>query len=450
MLRTPLHVIIAGLVAWSSSAHAKIDLVTLPARDQTQLTIYNSADLTLVREQRTLTLKSGLNRLEFGWANTLIDPTSVQLHAPGHEGKVRLLEVNFPAGVKGSAVWSIESDIEGPVPVEITFFTSGLSWRAFYMGTLSRDEKYMQLEAYVTIHNHSGEDYENASTRVIVGKVHLLDEIMALAGRDNPYNRPGAPEYQPITLSEDDLRLEAYRALGAATMQAKEASTEPKAIIKEGLSEYFLYSIEGTENIPDGWGKRLPSFSAQKIPVKNLYRYEEERYGNATQRLIIFKNDKAHQLGKEPLPDGDIKVFKSAGQNQQLSYVGHVQSKYIPVDQNIELDFGPARDVKIEPVLMSEQSENYHFDRHGDVSGYDRTQQWEIRLENNRDTPVKIEVLRNLQTPHWKINNPRGNDGDYEKVDIDTVKYTVDIPAYSNTTLSYAITYYEGERQNTH
>ena len=61
----------------SNISHAKIDLVTLPDRDKTQLTIYNSADLTLVREQRTLTLKKGLNRLEFGWENTLIDPTSV-------------------------------------------------------------------------------------------------------------------------------------------------------------------------------------------------------------------------------------------------------------------------------------------------------------------------------------------------------------------------------------
>jgi hypothetical protein len=36
-----------------------IELVTLPRRDELQLTIYNSADLTLVRERRNLTLKRG-------------------------------------------------------------------------------------------------------------------------------------------------------------------------------------------------------------------------------------------------------------------------------------------------------------------------------------------------------------------------------------------------------
>ncbi len=42
-------------------ASAKVDLTTLPTRDTVQLTIYNSADMTLVRESRALTLKEGVN-----------------------------------------------------------------------------------------------------------------------------------------------------------------------------------------------------------------------------------------------------------------------------------------------------------------------------------------------------------------------------------------------------
>ena len=449
MLRHQFYLIFVTLLVWTT-AEAKIDLVTLPGRDRTQLTIYNSADLTLVREQRTLIFKKGLNRLEFGWENTLIDPTSVQLHAPGNEDKVRLLEVNYPARINGSAIWSIESDIDGPVPVEISFFTSGLSWRAFYMGTLSEDEKHMQLDAYVTIKNHSGEDYENASTRVIVGKIHLLDQIIELAGRESPYNRPGIVPHQPITKSESDLRKDAYRALGAAEIMAEDASFTPKSIIKEGLSEYFLYSIEGTENIPDKWGKRLPSFSTENIPVKNLYRYEEERYGKSAQRLVIFTNDIKHNLGKEPLPDGDIKVFKNVTKDRQLSYIGDVKSKYIPIEQEVELDFGPARDVKIETVLMSEETDNYRFDRRGNISGYDRDQKWNIKLENYRDMPIKIEVIRNFNTPYWEISNTKTNRGEFKKIDVDSVKYSIELPAFGSTTLSYALTYFEGERQNHH
>ncbi|NQV35071.1 MAG: hypothetical protein HQ515_20420, partial [Phycisphaeraceae bacterium] len=42
-----------------------IELVTLPTRDDVQITIYNEQDLTLVREQRKLTLKRGWNWLQF-------------------------------------------------------------------------------------------------------------------------------------------------------------------------------------------------------------------------------------------------------------------------------------------------------------------------------------------------------------------------------------------------
>ncbi|MHC4353816.1 MAG: hypothetical protein ACYS0H_13985, partial [Planctomycetota bacterium] len=72
----PVLVIIA---AAAGVASAKVDLVTLPSRDTVQLTIYNSADMTLVRESRALTLKDGKNALQFSWENTLIDPTSLEM-----------------------------------------------------------------------------------------------------------------------------------------------------------------------------------------------------------------------------------------------------------------------------------------------------------------------------------------------------------------------------------
>ena len=72
-----LIVLAAGL------SYAKVDLVTLPDRETVQLTIYNSADMTLARESRSLTLKEGQNQLQFSWENTLIDPTSLEMLPKG-------------------------------------------------------------------------------------------------------------------------------------------------------------------------------------------------------------------------------------------------------------------------------------------------------------------------------------------------------------------------------
>jgi hypothetical protein len=157
---------------FSSVALAKVDLVTLPAKDMTQLTIYNSADLTLVRDARSLTLREGTNKLQFSWANTLIDPTSLSMLPKAHADKIDIADLTFPPRVQNLGLWNIESGIGGKVPIEITYLTSGLSWRAFYMGTLTEDEKTMRLQGYVRVTNNSGEDYENAQTRLIVGKVN--------------------------------------------------------------------------------------------------------------------------------------------------------------------------------------------------------------------------------------------------------------------------------------
>ncbi|ALG68661.1 DUF4139 domain-containing protein [Beggiatoa leptomitoformis] len=435
----------------STSVQAKIDLVTLPNRDKTQLTIYNSADLTLVREQRTLTLKQGINKLEFSWVNTLIDPTSVYLDAPQHQGKVKLLEVSYPPNVEGSAVWTIESLVAGEVPVEITFFTSGIAWRAFYMATLAPDEKTMRLENYVRVDNRSGEDYTNAQTRVIVGQINLQEEIATLAQRNPPYGSPTPllpPSPAPMLMGAgmmEDAAVPVRKAMRSAIASAEKA--EAKTVIKEGLSEYFLYTIEGTETIDDGWGKRLLSLSVEDIPVKPLYRYDERRYGNNTQYFLFFKNDTAHKLGEIPLPDGQLMVYQQLAEQQQLSYVGETMNQYIPVNQEVELNLGAAREVKVEPLLLEYHTANYMFDRKGNISGYDRLQTWQVKLQNNRALPVDIEIFRHLEHSYWTIDNPADIVGNYEKFDIDTVKYRFTLPANTEKTINYTLTLREGERR---
>src|SRR4029079_13958434 len=89
---------VAGLLLATASAATprNVDLSPVPARDSVQLTIYNSEDLTLVRETRTVTFKPGSNLLQFSWANTLIDPTSVQLRFLTKAEQLDVADTTFP------------------------------------------------------------------------------------------------------------------------------------------------------------------------------------------------------------------------------------------------------------------------------------------------------------------------------------------------------------------
>ena len=431
------------IVATTSVGRAKVDLVTLPSRDTVQLTIYNSADMTLVRESRALTLKNGENKLQFSWANTLIDPTSLEMLPKANADKIDIADLTYPPRVRNLGLWNIDSGVSGKVPVEITYLTSGLSWRAFYMGTLTEDEKTMRLKGYVRVTNNSGEDYENAQTRLIVGKVHIIDEIAELARRQYPYGRPGqVPPPPAMPAPQEQIRSR------GRLMMAKIADmpSRAKEIRKEGLSEYFLYTIEGTETIPNGWSKRLLSFDVDQVPVINLYKYEEERYGPSVVRFLSFKNDKEHELGETPIPGGLLKVYRGVDNQGHLSYTGQSSFKYIPVDEDVELNLGTVANLVVEPKLMDFKTENYRFDRRGNVSGWDEIHTFKIEVRNTRDINVKVEIKRNFNTQYWDINNS-GDFGAYEKVDLDTVKFTLDLQPRSVKKFEYVLRTYHGTRE---
>ena len=430
-----------------------IELVTLPRRDKVQLTIYNSADLTLVRERRNLTLKKGWNWLQFMWANTLIDPTSLSLESLAQADKIDIQQLVFPARLRELGRWLIHSEVSGQVPFEITYFTSGLSWRAFYMGTLAENEKTMQLQGYVRVANNSGEDYEEAETRLIVGNVHMLNEIAELAKRQYPYGRPislgekggyGGGGWEIIkgqVLDSVDhyfVNDDEGGRLGGAFDELRR-----KEIVKEGLSEYFLYTIEGTETIPNQWGKRLLSFEATDIEVESLYKYDEQRWGNQTIRFVKFANDEEHNLGQTPIPNGDVKIYGKADSEGYLSYVGGTNIKYIPVDEEVELNLGPARLVKVEPKLMDFKTDNYMFDRRGNVAGWDEIRTWKIEITNTRELPIEIEITRGLGTAYWTIQS----DVPYEKYDAMHARFKSNLQPKSKLTIEYTVTTYHGVRE---
>lgn len=440
MKRTIFSLLIIAISA--GIAQAKVDLVTLPTRDTVQLTIYNSADMTLVRESRALTLKEGKNSLQFSWENTLIDPTSLEMLPKASADKIDIANLTYPPRVRNLGLWDIQSGVSGKVPVEITYLTSGLSWRAFYMGTLTENEETMRLQAYVRVTNNSGEDYENAQTRLIVGKVHTIDEIAELARRQYPYGRPGA--VPPVSMPAAAGRLVEEGRRQKEVMMLTTELAAPKQIIKEGLSEYFLYTIEGTETIPNGWSKRLQSFDVDAVPVVNLYKYEQQRYGNSVIRFLSFKNDKKHELGETPIPGGLLKVYRNVGGRGHLSYTGQSNFKYIPVNEEVELNLGQAANVVVEPKVVDFKTDNYRFDSDGDVIGWDEIRTFEIEVRNTRDIQVKIEIKRNFPSQYWRI----ATDTDYEKVDMDTIKFTLDLKPRSKQTFQYVVTSYYGTRQD--
>jgi len=243
-----------------------------------------------------------------------------------------------------------------------------------------------------------------------------------------------------------DVSKEMRRVVDEAAFGIDGAELAMKEIRKEGLSEYFLYTIEGKETIPTGWSKRLLSFEAEEVPVVNLYKYEEEKYGRAVTRFLSFKNDTEHDLGETPIPGGMLKVYRDVGDKGHLSYTGQSSFKYIPVDEDVELNLGAVADVVVEPTLMDFKTQNYRFNRHRNISGWDEVYKFKVEVRNTRDLDVKVEIKRRFNTDYWKLE--KGTDFKYyEQVDKNTVKFTLLLEPRSKKQFNYVLRTYHGVRR---
>jgi len=399
------------LLAMSCAAWAdNIDLSTVPNRDTVQLTIYNSEDITLVRETRKVTFKKGVNPLQFSWANTLIDPTSVELKFLTHAEQLDVLDTTFPHAKAQMLYWNVSSELDGEATIQITYFTSGITWSADYVCLANAAETQMSFEGFVRVHNNSGEQYEDAQVRLVVGTINLVEKIAQLA--QVPLAEVQKMEADKLSdLKKDATHRFMERASGFGGGKGGEA--KEKEIVKEGLSEYFIYSIEGTETIPNGWSKRMRSLASQQTPFKIQYRYRPAEYGEQLVRMYLLTNNVESQLGTSPLPDGIVRVFRDNGRGG-LSYLTQQTTKYVPIGDKIELNLGADPEVIFELIKLRAFRDELWLQIHGTsdfrkvggdgvmrienamLAGWDDHEIFTQRIRNYTNKPIEVEIRRTL------------------------------------------------------
>ncbi len=438
------------VLALHPSFAKNIDLSTVPKRDSVQLTIYNSEDLTLVRETRLVSFKKGRNTLQFSWANTLIDPTSVELRFPGAAERLEVIDTTYPHQRPQMLYWSIASDSNDDAVVEISYFTSGITWTADYTAITRSDRGEMSFEGFVRIHNDSGEDYEGASVRLVVGTINLVEKIAQLA-------RVGIGDLRELSKSKhQELRARAARSvLERAVPTPAEMDSlgyvEEKKIFKQGLSEYFIYTIDGRETIPSGWSKRLRTFEGLTVPFRIQYRYRKVQYGDRLVRMLLVKNDEESKLGTTPLPGGKIRVFRN-NDSDGLSFLAEQQIKYVPVGDEIEVDLGVDPEVVFEMIKMKTSRENIwmkihgadvlrriddgrvNFDLRSRVAGWDERDTFVQRIRNHSSRAIEVQIRRRF--PGHVVFRA---DFDVRKHDFQTVQFSAKLAPGEKRDLAYEV-----------
>jgi hypothetical protein len=392
--------------------------------------------------------------------------------------KVDLIDTTFPSGRNDALQWNIRSQMAGKIPVEIRYFTSGITWKADYVGIANQDETKLNVTGYVRVYNNSGELYDNAQTRLVVGTINLVEKIADLATRpaagEPPVVKTPVPTMKPSRRS--------VLSLGEAIDEAEVMDAEgEKKVVKQGLSEYFLFTIEGREDIHDKQPKRLVSMKVADVPLECIYKLTDREDGDHFTKYYRFKNeelkdDEGHNLdlpamenlGLSPLPDGMVRLYSEYA-NKDLAYVGGTSTKYVPIGDRVEVNVGQDPDITIIRRVKDQQMTNVvarqykrrmddTFVMYYDLIDYDETFFFEEEIVSGKPIVAEAEIERRFdanvvlwgsdgQPNDWNRNQEGAYvdlhtiDGRVERVDQNHVKYFLDLNPGEKRFVTYSVTY---------
>ena len=342
------------------------------------------------------------------------------------------MDTTFPSGRNDALQWNIQSKMAGKIPVEIRYFTSGITWAADYVGIANEDETKLNVTGYVRVINSSGELYDNAQTRLVVGNINLVEKIADLARRPPPGlpvpPRPQRPRRRPRWRKRRKgscFWRRRFASGGSCETRGPEGSREagPFRILPLHDRRPRGHQGQGTQTAggPQG-GRSAPGMPLQahrprrRAGFTKFYRFKNLKLldeKGKEKKLSAMEN-----LGLSPLPNGMVRLF-SEYKNKDLAYVGGTETRYVPIGDRVEVNVGPDKDITIHRRLKDQQTANVvarqykrrlddQFVLYYDLIDYDETLFFEEEMVSGK--PVVPRWRWNgSSTPTWCSGAPTGN-----------------------------------------
>lgn len=314
------------------------------------------------------------------------------------EGEISLSKMPEGLMLKPTLSWLINSKVSGKKKLELTYKTTGFSWVADYVAVLDKDDKKIDLNAWVTINNTSGATYKDAKLKLVAGDVNTVKEVR---------------NTRTLMMAKSAVMNDAMEEQAAGFQE-------------QSFFEYHIYKLQRKANLKDNEKKQIEFTAAQNVPVEKKYTYESSK-NNKVEISLKFKNNKSSNLGI-PLPKGKVRVFKSDGDS--IEFVGEDKIDHTPENKDIKLAIGNAFDITAERKKTSSSSNN---------SAKQSEETYEIILKNAKSENVKVEVIEKFYGwSNWKIVS---NSQKFEKKDSNTAVFDVEIPSKSEQKVTYKVKY---------
>jgi len=344
---------------------ARIKLVTLPVRDRVEIQLDNMS-ATLVEEERIVALLKGTNHIDFSWSNTAIDKWTIQFRV-----------VDMPLRNK-------KAD-DSPIVVR-------------------PDGKVEQIQV-INVAYPPGENalvWEVFAEKPVAAKIRIS---YLIANLSRSFNYRAVAEHDESTLSlRNYIRLDNFSGeeFGASGVWA-------------GFGNYFRREIGLNE------AKELLAWKFLDVPIKKTYTFDwwqcppvpnepDQRY---CEMRYVLNNDKAHKMGEFPLQNGKARIFQKDGRGGE-AFLGEDWGKFTPVDDEMKLYLGLARDIQVKRKLALNERRTIKNDL------YHQEVIIEYDIQNFKNDAVTLDIHEDLNRLRDSICGKKDHDAQWEIVRDDT------------------------------
>ena len=328
----------------------------------------------------------------------------------------RLVLPSLPEGLilKPQLEWLVSSSEGGKHNTEISYLAGQLSWSSDYVVLLNKDDNKLDMTGWVTLQNHSGTSFNDASLKLVAGDVNIVQQNLMPRGgmvkamamdQEQQFKQTDLFEYKLYTLQRhtdlNDNETKQIELVSGKDVTAK------KMLIYDGLADQWRYWSNNYDYRSQGsFGQQ----SNQKVGV-----------------FVTFKNDKASGLGI-PLPKGKVRVYKKDEDGKE-QFIGENQIDHTPKDEELKLYLGNAFDVVGERAQTDFKT----------ISKKTIEETITIKIRNHKQEAVEVQVYEHpWRWNQWEITQ---SSIDYVKIDQSTIRFPVKLAKDEEKVVTYTIRY---------
>lgn len=302
----------------------------------------------------------------------------------------------------------LQSESAGEHEAELAYLAGGLNWTADYSIALNADETALDLRGLVTLSNHSGHAYRDASLKLVAGEVSRIEAA-----------------------AEEFVQ---------ERMMAMSADMDASAGVEEReLSEYKLYAVARPITVEDGETKQIEFVSGADIAAKITFVFDSSPAFRGYYSPIDYIEGRGATSAEvraylefstgADLPAGRVRVYQADVDAASL-LIGESAIGHTPQGEDLMIAIGAAFDLTGE-----RRQTDFSF-----VSQRSARESFEIRIRNRKEDEA-VEIIVPERLYRWRDWQIIESSAPFVKVDNASIEFKITVAPGEEETLTYTVEY---------